>query len=78
LTGKNIKIIIDEKACKKCGLCIAFCPRKVYVSNNGKPMIANINACIDCKMCELRCPDYALVVIGGDDVEEKSNANAGK
>lgn len=77
MTGKSIKILIDERACKKCGLCIAFCPRNVYVSENGKPMIANLNACINCKLCELRCPDYAIIV-GGEDIEQESNVDAGQ
>lgn len=65
---KSIRISIDEKACKKCGLCIAFCPMKVYVSEGGKPIIVNQNACTNCKLCELRCPDYAIIV-GGENVE---------
>ncbi|HHV83598.1 MULTISPECIES: 4Fe-4S dicluster domain-containing protein [Tepidanaerobacter] len=68
LIEKHIKIIIDEKACKKCGLCIAFCPRKVYVSSeDGRPAVARLSACTNCKLCELRCPDYAIVVGGEDD-----------
>ncbi|HHV17886.1 MAG TPA: 4Fe-4S binding protein [Thermoanaerobacterales bacterium] len=65
---KNIKILINEKACKKCGLCIAFCPTKVYASEGGKPLIVNLSACTNCKLCELRCPDYAIIV-GGEDIE---------
>jgi len=77
LTNKNIKILIDKKACKKCGLCIAFCPKKVFASNNGIPVVINLGECINCKLCELRCPDYAIVV-GGENIEQKNNANAGK
>ncbi|NLZ54044.1 MAG: ferredoxin family protein [Thermoanaerobacteraceae bacterium] len=77
MTGKSIKILIDEKACKKCGLCIAFCPRKVYISEGNKPVIANLSACTNCKLCELRCPDYAIIV-GGEDIEQENSANAGQ
>jgi len=77
LTEKGIRILIDEKACKRCGLCIAFCPKKVFASEGNKPVVVNLSACINCKLCELRCPDYAIIV-GGDDIGQKSNVNAGK
>lgn len=64
LTKRNIEILIDEKACKKCGICIAFCPTKVYTSKDGKPIIVNLDACTNCKLCELRCPDFAIIVGG--------------
>jgi len=68
--SKEHSIQIDERACKKCGICIAFCPKKVYsASEEGGPIIKNLDACIQCKMCEIRCPDYAIV-IGGDDLEQ--------
>ncbi|HHY04211.1 MAG TPA: 4Fe-4S binding protein [Thermoanaerobacterales bacterium] len=67
VSNANFEIIINEKTCKRCGLCIAFCPKKVYTADDdGKPIPTNLDACIKCKLCELRCPDYAIVV-GGDE-----------
>ncbi|HHX24528.1 MAG: 4Fe-4S dicluster domain-containing protein [Tepidanaerobacteraceae bacterium] len=66
--AEEIRIFINEKACKRCGLCIAFCPRNVYKSEGGKPIIVNLDACTNCKLCELRCPDYAIIV-GGEENE---------
>jgi len=41
----------------------------VLVRNDqGKPIPENIDACIKCGLCELRCPDFAITVEG---VEEK-------
>lgn len=58
-------IKIDDMICKACGICIAFCPKKVYVSKNGKPYPADADSCIRCRLCEIRCPDYAIE-IGGE------------
>jgi 2-oxoglutarate ferredoxin oxidoreductase subunit delta len=49
--------------CKSCGICTAFCPKKVIVRNgNGKPEIIDPDACIGCRFCELHCPDFAITV----------------
>lgn len=66
LLNKVSKIIINKKACKRCGICVAFCPKKVFTSENGLPIVANLDECTKCKLCELRCPDYAIIV-GGED-----------
>jgi len=67
VSEKAFKISISDKACKRCGICIAFCPRKVFASEHGKPVVVNPDACTKCKLCELRCPDYAIVVGGEED-----------
>lgn len=67
VSDKAFKISINDKACKRCGICIAFCPKEVFASEHGKPVVANLDACIKCKLCELRCPDYAIVVGGEED-----------
>ena len=57
------KIDIYRGWCKKCGICIAFCPRKVLKADKASyPVIKNPEKCTGCRLCETRCPDFAIVV----------------
>ena len=53
---------INEAWCKGCGICPAFCPRKVLDIKHEKVVMANPEACIKCALCEMRCPDFAIYV----------------
>jgi len=65
MSDKKDKIVtIDKEWCKGCGICVAFCPKSVLAIENGKVEIKNIDACIQCGQCELRCPDYAIYLGG--------------
>ena len=59
------KIEINRKWFKGCGICAAFCPKKVLGLDEEaeKATVVNPEACIACMMCELRCPDLAIRVI---------------
>ncbi len=56
------EVTINRKWCKKCGLCAAFCPTDTLAETNGEPRVQNIDSCIGCLMCEMHCPDFAIVV----------------
>jgi len=61
-------IDINMNWCKACGICMEFCPKKVFDKDReGKPVIIDIGACAGCLICETRCPDFAIVV-GGSEV----------
>ena len=47
--------------CKACGICSAFCPKKVIGrDDNGAPKIEHPDDCTGCRFCELHCPDFAI------------------
>ncbi len=49
--------------CKSCGICAAFCPRKVIGRNEqGEPVFERPQDCIGCRFCELHCPDFAITI----------------
>ncbi len=65
MTKKTLKKLNSEKElCKGCGICVAFCPKNVLVLKKGKAEIKNLDDCIQCGQCELRCPDYAIYLGG--------------
>lgn len=57
------EITVKLPRCKGCGICVAFCPKKVLaIDELSKVNVVNKEACIGCGQCELRCPDYAIFV----------------
>ena len=59
----DITTTINEKLCKQCCSCSALCPKQVLEQSYGSyPKVAHLDACIGCKLCALRCPDFAIEV----------------
>ena len=62
-----MKIEVNMKLCKKCRICSTFCPKNVFEAEaDGRPVVARVEDCIGCKLCEMRCPDFAIKVIKED------------
>lgn len=57
------EVTIRQDWCKGCGICVAFCPKKVLeLDFKGKARIRDASACTGCGLCVLRCPDFAVEV----------------
>lgn len=57
------RIDIYKAWCKACGICVAFCPTGVLAKDEaGYPYVKEIEKCINCGWCEVRCPDFAITV----------------
>ncbi|MFH1539282.1 MAG: 4Fe-4S binding protein [bacterium] len=50
--------------CKKCRICIAFCPvDALREGDDGCPEMVVPHRCTGCGLCEVLCPDFAIDVI---------------
>lgn len=59
----DAEVFIYAPWCKSCGICVAFCPTGVFVSDkSGHPVVTNPDKCIACGQCEIMCPDMAITV----------------
>lgn len=74
MAKKAKRISVDPRLCKGCHICIAVCPQGVLkasetVDNRGfyLPVVADIDSCKVCGLCEMECPDFAIVVVSTDD-----------
>lgn len=64
-------IVIDEKKCKSCYLCIDACPRDLIEISEKTGITGNFTvkfnkekgACTGCKSCAISCPDLAITEV---------------
>ena len=64
INKRKLKVVIVEEWCKGCRICVEFCPKEsLRLNSNGKAVWINGNDCIRCGLCELRCPDAAIVLL---------------
>lgn len=60
---KEFSITIYEAWCKKCGICVAFCPAGALSEHKTtQQVLSNAAKCSGCRQCEWRCPDFAIII----------------
>jgi len=70
--GYTADLMINEKWCKGCGICVAFCSREaLFLDENGKAD-KDMEKCTACGVCETFCPDFAISL-----VKRRLSVNAG-
>ncbi len=71
---KKLKeIVIHEKWCKACGICVDICPKHVLEMDFLVAKVVRPDDCILCGRCEMACPDFCIQVI----TDDESNQAAG-
>jgi len=72
----EVHIIVDR--CKGCGYCIEYCPNDVLevaeefnAQGYHPPKVKNPENCLNCGLCEVICPDYAIFTIQIGEKEAK-------
>ena len=65
----KLQIHIHKERCKGCGICVEVCQTGVLVLSDEKneqdysvPEVVALDDCINCRICEMFCPDFAIWV----------------
>jgi 2-oxoglutarate ferredoxin oxidoreductase subunit delta len=77
-------IHIIKERCKGCGFCVEYCPKDVLelaeeFNQKGyhPPVAVNPDACVECHLCEMLCPEFAIYVVLRDE-DKQGNVLAEK
>jgi len=55
-------IEVKREWCKSCGICVDACARNVLEMKGEYPEVVILDKCNACGMCEVLCPDFAIIV----------------
>ena len=73
------RIVVNDKYCKGCELCVTACPQHVlglamdHITARGyHPAVLIAEGCTGCAICAVVCPDAAITVYREKTVTEKT------
>jgi 2-oxoglutarate ferredoxin oxidoreductase subunit delta len=79
------KVFLIKERCKGCGFCVEYCPRDVLELSyefNSKgyhyPVPKNEQACVNCKLCDMLCPEFAIYTVDVEKEKETEVEKVGK
>jgi len=68
----QVRIVVDR--CKGCGFCVEYCPKDVLAMSKGfnrkgyhPPEVVREGECVNCELCEMICPDFAIYSVALED-----------
>ena len=83
VTVPHGEVVILADRCKGCGFCVEYCPKGVLTMSeefNAKgyhpPEVVADGECVNCNLCEMICPDFAIYCIPADGQPTGSVAEA--
>jgi len=63
---KNVATLkLNTEKCVGCGMCLNVCPHGVFVLNEGKAQILDLDSCMECGACLKNCAFSAITVSPG-------------
>ena len=70
------EVVIIADRCKGCAFCVEYCPKDVLVMSEDfnvkgyhPPEVVVEGECVNCNLCEMICPDFAIFCVpAGDSV----------
>jgi len=71
-------VYIIKDRCKGCAFCIEYCPKKILkiskefnVKGYHYPVVIEEKGCVNCRVCEDICPEFAIFSITDTEEEAK-------
>jgi len=68
-SSTSYRVSVDDSVCDGCGICVFFCKPAVFEISqelNGRGVFPALSLhadqCNNCRLCELACPQLAIVV----------------
>ncbi|RLI78449.1 2-ketoglutarate ferredoxin oxidoreductase subunit delta [Archaeoglobales archaeon] len=58
---RKYEVLVDHHLCKKCGICVFVCPKKVFSLSD--ELKVDSERCNGCRRCEVYCPDFAIEIV---------------